>query len=271
MKTRRVISQERVKELLHYNPKTGIFTRKVRTANAINEGQRAGNITANGYREISLDNKKYYEQRLAWLYVYGYMPECEVHHKNGIKDNNKLKNLEELSYSCHALTRGLQSNNTSGIKGVWFDKSRSKYTAAVHLNDKKIQLGRYDTFDKAVVARWKGEVKYGFTKYSPQSTAYSHIEKNDLFNMIDNVNIEKRILSSSNTSGVSGVSWAKDRDKWYAKVKKDGKQYGLGHFLDFNDAVKARWEAEKEHNFPNYMTTSTAYNYLKQNNLIEGD
>lgn len=56
-------------------------------------------------------------------------------------------------------------------------------------------------------------------------------------------------MSSRNTSGVVGVSWARDRKKWRAKIKSQNIVYELGFFSDFEDAVRARREAEREHGF----------------------
>lgn len=53
----------------------------------------------------------------------------------------------------------------------------------------------------------------------------------------------------SNTSGVTGVAWHKQRNKWRAFIMVDYKQVALGLFTEFEDAVKARKEAEKKYNF----------------------
>mgnify|MGYP003649195066 FL=1 len=47
-------------------------------------------------------------------------------------------------------------------------------------------------------------------------------------------------LSNSNTSGVKGVSFLKDRGKWRASANIDGKKTNLGTFYDLKDAIAAR-------------------------------
>lgn len=74
--------------------------------------------------------------------------------------------------------------------------------------------------------------------------------------------------SSRNTSGVVGVTWKKQRKRWCAFIKMPKKLIFLGYFKDFTDAVKARWQAEIRHDFPNCQTTSTAYLYLKDKGII---
>lgn len=51
-------------------------------------------------------------------------------------------------------------------------------------------------------------------------------------------------LRSNNTSGVTGVDWAKREQKWRARIRFNNKEIHLGLFKNFNDAVKARKDAE---------------------------
>jgi hypothetical protein len=54
---------------------------------------------------------------------------------------------------------------------------------------------------------------------------------------------------ASNTSGRTGVSWSRVRSIWVAQIKIGEKSHYLGSFSEFDDAVAARIEAEKLHNF----------------------
>ncbi|MCP4341339.1 MAG: HNH endonuclease [Desulfobulbaceae bacterium] len=71
-------------------------------------------------------------------------------------------------------------------------------------------------------------------------------------------------LRKGNTTGVTGVRWDTARSKWQAQIKTGGKNYNLGFFNEFDKAVKIRWEAEVEHNWPNCNSTSTAFKYLER-------
>ena len=73
---------------------------------------------------------------------------------------------------------------------------------------------------------------------------------------------------SDNSSGVVGVNYRKDREIWRAYITVYRKVISLGNHKEFNDAVKARWKAEVKYKFPNCNTSSTAYNYLKENDLL---
>ena len=66
-------------------------------------------------------------------------------------------------------------------------------------------------------------------------------------NCIDNRKNKKRPLT--NNSGVIGVAWSKRNRKWRARIKVSKKNYELGFFADFDEAVAARKEAEKKYGF----------------------
>ena len=51
----------------------------------------------------------------------------------------------------------------------------------------------------------------------------------------------------NNTSGVKGVCWHSRDNRWFARIGIDGKQISLGYFIDINDAIKTRKEAEEKY------------------------
>lgn len=61
----------------------------------------------------------------------------------------------------------------------------------------------------------------------------------------------------SNTSGRTGVSWSRVRSIWTAQIKIGEKSFYLGSFSEFDDAVAARIEAEKLHNFNDKQSLQT--------------
>lgn len=60
-------------------------------------------------------------------------------------------------------------------------------------------------------------------------------------------NAINRKKQSNNTSGITGVYWNKNMQKWYAEIKFDKKRVFLGYYANFEDAVKARKEAEEKY------------------------
>ncbi len=72
------------------------------------------------------------------------------------------------------------------------------------------------------------------------------------------------VVGKNNNSGITGVSWTKERCKWRAQITANGKNFNLGYYKSKKDAATARWEAEQKYNFPDCNTTSSAYLYLKK-------
>ncbi len=139
-----MITQSELKSLFLYNPKTGIFTRIV-VKTAVSIGSIAGTKTHKRYIVISISYKKYQAHRLAWLYVYGIFPKYAIDHINGIRSDNRIDNLREATTAQNNMNSVTRCDNTSGIKGVSFFKSRNKWRADASFKGKQIYLGSFDS------------------------------------------------------------------------------------------------------------------------------
>jgi len=169
------LTQKRLKELLEYNPETGIFVWKVTNSN-VKIGSKAGSKNSDGYIYISVDGKSYRLHRLAWLFVYGYFPKGDLDHKDQIRDNNRIKNLREATQSQNTINSKIRSDNTSGIKGVHYCKDNQKWQVSINALGKRVYLGYYENKLEAVKCRFKAEIKYGYTDIlSMASTAHRYI------------------------------------------------------------------------------------------------
>ena len=119
-----MITQERLKEVLHYNPDTGIFTWKVKKALRVKVGDIAGTFNEWGYSKIEIDYKVYNTSKLAYLYMTGIMPE-RIGHIDRDPSNYKWNNLREVTKYEDSWNRKLASNNTSNVKGLSINKRAS--------------------------------------------------------------------------------------------------------------------------------------------------
>lgn len=140
------ITQQRIKELLNYDPETGDFTRIV-DRQRFKAGEKAG-YTHKGYVRISVDQKEYLAHRLAWLYVHGKIPKF-LDHINGLKDDNRIQNLREATHSQNMMNAAPRKTNKSGYKGVSYCKVMSKWRAQIQVDKKKITLGHFDDVREA--------------------------------------------------------------------------------------------------------------------------
>lgn len=84
----------------------------------------------------------------------------EVDHKNRNPLDNRKCNLRICTSQQNSFNTGMFSSNSSGHKGVYFDKSRDKWVAQIMVNEKKIFLGRFIRIEDAIKAREDAEFKY---------------------------------------------------------------------------------------------------------------
>lgn len=141
MQSESTLTQTRLRELLHYNPDTGVFRRLVsrRGFNAT-AGTVAGWLDKDGYRRIQVDGCRYSAHRLVWFYVHGVFPEKQLDHQNGVRDDNRIANLREATPSQNQANSKPKRN---GLKGVCWNKRLQKWQANITINGKLICLGRF--------------------------------------------------------------------------------------------------------------------------------
>jgi len=144
-----MITQERLKELLHYDHDTGVFTRIYSTSKRIKVGDVAGSLDKKGYIVIGINGKIYKSHRLAWLYVYGTWPKEFIDHVNGIRNDNRIVNLREATWTENMRNRSVHINNTSGFRCVTWNKDKCKWQSYFRLNGKQKHLGLFDTAEDA--------------------------------------------------------------------------------------------------------------------------
>ena len=149
-----MITQERLHELLDYNPDTGVFIWMV-DFNHIKAGSIAGYVHRERnkeYRTIRIAGKDYKAHRLAWIFVHGCWPKKQIDHINGDKGDNRLVNLREASNGQNKANSGLSKANTSGYKGVSRQSYRRGWRAQIKKNGKSRYIGGYDTPEEAHAA-----------------------------------------------------------------------------------------------------------------------
>ena len=151
-----MITPERLRELLRYDPETGEFTWRVKRPGTRGEGSVAGCICRNRaglkYRYIALDGRLYLAHRLAWFFVHRLWPRQQIDHADGDGLNNRIANLREASLAENARNRRAPTSNTSGFKGVsWVPKDK-RWRAQIWVNGRNRHLGCFDDPAKAHAA-----------------------------------------------------------------------------------------------------------------------
>ena len=142
------MNQQELKTLLHYDPPTGVFRWRHEPKRGMQPWDVAGNIDRQGYVQIKIGGKVLMAHRLAWLYVHGELPK-QVDHKNMTRSDNRIDNLRAADNSCNGMNKRMQSNNTTGYKGVTFHKGTGRYHAKIQANGVRKSLGYYETAEQA--------------------------------------------------------------------------------------------------------------------------
>lgn len=141
------LTADDVRRALHYDPGSGLFTWKRRSDvgprwNGRYPGKRAGCLCG-GYVLLRLHKRHYRAARIAWLYVHGQWPQGLIDHANCDGTDNRIANLRVATVAQNQCNSRRRANNTSGIKGVTWNKDRSKWQAQICVGYRHIHLGLF--------------------------------------------------------------------------------------------------------------------------------
>jgi hypothetical protein len=148
------MTPDRARELLDYDPATGVFVWRVDRTGPAKAGTIAGRRDGGGYVQISVDGKRYRANRLAWFMQTGAWPASEIDHINGIRTDDRFSNLREVSRAENMKNKrpykGKQYPGVVLLRGKWMARIQDDY------------IGVFPTLDAAVNARAAAEAARGF-------------------------------------------------------------------------------------------------------------
>jgi HNH endonuclease/AP2 domain len=143
MATSDVISAEELREVLHYDPSTGVFSWKTCGRKSW-VGKTVGSWDLYGYKTVRLAGRSYKLHRLAWLYVTGEWPDGDIDHINGVRHDNRMSNLRAVCRQTNLQNmREPKNNRSTGVLGVYPQKK--KFCAKISIDNKSVHLGTFDT------------------------------------------------------------------------------------------------------------------------------
>ncbi len=142
----RELSATRLREVLRYDPGTGLFTWLVSPSSQVRAGDIAGSLDKrHGYIYIGIDGRLHFAHRLAWLYMTGAWPIRKIDHRNTVKNDNRFDNLRDVTQRVNLQNQiGPRSNSSSGYLGVAWDKARGKWISHIKTDGRQKFLGRFD-------------------------------------------------------------------------------------------------------------------------------
>lgn len=211
--TSSILTQSRLKELLNYDPETGVFTRLVDVTYNARAGDVAGSQMTVGYPTINLDGHRYYAHRLAWFYVHGVWPKNQIDHVDGERTNNRIANLREADDAQNRQNRRVsRKDSKSGVLGVSWHQHSKGWAACITTSGIRRHLGVFDTPELAHQA-------YLRAKHALHE-----------FNTLAHPGGETYTLAPERvyTSVHKGVSFDKKTLQWRARLEVAGKAIWLG-------------------------------------------
>lgn len=165
-----MLTQERLQQVLDYDPETGVFVWK-RRPNSKNFDERyagriAGGRNGHGYLAIEIDARAYRAHRLAWFYVYGEWPEDEIDHINRNGEDNRLANLRLATQFDNLANKNIYKNNKSGFRGVTWSKSAGKWRVIIIRDRKREHLGYFHNKEEGYEV-YKAAAQQRFGEFCP--------------------------------------------------------------------------------------------------------
>ena len=153
------LTYQRLKQLLRYNKRTGVFTWRVTAGARALKGARAGGVCSAGYWILRIDRTSYRASRLAWFYVNGSWPKADIDHKNGNRADDRYANLRDVSVSVNVQNqRRARADNQQKVLGVIKARTKGKFAARIGLPDgTRKWLGTFDNTTDAGLAYLKAK------------------------------------------------------------------------------------------------------------------
>ena len=178
------LTQEYLKDILDYDPNTGVLTWKERPVSHFRStskrdrnhsrniwnaryvktiaGHKGRNANGKIYIRVRINRKMYLAHRVIYVMVTGEWPRFEIDHKSGVGFDNSWENIADVTHYENMKNTILRDDNSYGITGVSWYRSSEKWRARIYAFREEKYLGYFDDFFEAVCARKSAELKYGF-------------------------------------------------------------------------------------------------------------
>ena len=201
-------------------------------------------------------------------HVAQWLCECSCEQHTQIKVVGvKIKNGYKLSCGCYTKERIYNANKKYNVFSEKLHDAYGEYYIGYTSNTNREFYIDAEDYENVKNYCWTETVNNGLHRLVSTVNGkrvlmhqflgfkyYDHIDRNALNNRKINLrqclqkeNCRNSSKRKDNTSGIIGVYWRKDRQKWVANIICDNKYYGLGSFIDKEDAIRARLKAEKEY------------------------
>lgn len=171
---------ELLRKLLRYEPDTGKLFWLHRTPDMFDDGahlasvrcamwnsryagkEALSTINKGGYRHGTVLGQTIFSHRVVWAIHYGQWPKSDIDHVNGNRLDNCIDNLRVVSRRENMRNAKRPVTNTSGVVGVFWNRSRKKWGAHISDNNGSMLLGEFANKSDAIAARKDAEKRLGY-------------------------------------------------------------------------------------------------------------
>ena len=150
-----------VREFFNYDAETGLLTWRIRRANCIKTGDRAGYLKADGYLIVGVCWKLQLVHRVAWVHYYGAEAPKYIDHINGNRSDNRIANLRAATpkQNVQNIKKAYSTNKSSGVLGVYWHQC-GKWQARIQTDGRSKSLGLFATKEEAHQAYLKAKREF---------------------------------------------------------------------------------------------------------------
>lgn len=145
---------EALRQVFTYNPETGVLIRN-------SNGKEAGSMMKTGYLRVWANGKSYKAHRIIWMIYHGEVPDA-IDHINGVRSENRIDNLRNVSGAQNSMNQRLRPDNRSGCAGVNWHAKANKWIAQIRNKGKYVYLGSFSELKDAISARRTAESSFGY-------------------------------------------------------------------------------------------------------------
>lgn len=133
---------EKLRDRISYDPDSGTFFSKI-SNRKVSAGERIGFLHKNtGYVMLSVCGRHYKAHRVAFYLVFGWLPRW-IDHANGIRSDNRIKNLREVTCSQNLMNMRASGGRSSVFKGVT-KRPNGRWRANISIGGKNKCIGTFD-------------------------------------------------------------------------------------------------------------------------------
>lgn len=174
------IYEQAIKDRLHYDPATGILTWRdprpedfrseahMRTWRTRFAGQKAGKLRPDGYISVRITvdgvTTCFLAHRIAWFVAHGRWPEGQIDHVNGVRTDNRIENLRDVSPLENRRNMRCYARSQTGVAGVTWSAHAKRWMARINTDGRQKNLGYFLRFEDAVTARERAAADNGYRK-----------------------------------------------------------------------------------------------------------